>query len=253
MPQREFKWRKKGCPLKSSEDDARPRNRNGTSAEAACSRRQDVSADIRVNRTGCSGDMGLTRHRIWLALFLSTLETTIVSTSLVAITDALSGFDIRNWVVTSYLLTYTGKSILSTGRNVNADVTGFEASLSFMQSSRPSSATKLCTWSPFSSSQRSLLHVDQWARSLSCMYCLASVGETSWYRNSIILRAFQGIGASGIYSMTLVLAPTLVPKEEYGKYIGIISSVFALASVLGPIMGGAISTHSTWRWVFLLK
>jgi predicted MFS family arabinose efflux permease len=53
--------------------------------------------------------------------------------------------------------------------------------------------------------------------------------------------------------MTLVLAPTLVPKEEYGKYIGIISSVFALASVLGPIMGGAISTHSTWRWVFLLK
>lgn len=71
--------------------------------------------------------------------------------------------------------------------------------------------------------------------------------------NSIILRAFQGMGASGIYSMVLVLAPTLVPKKDYGKYIGIISSVFALASILGPILGGAISSNTTWRWVFLLK
>lgn len=70
---------------------------------------------------------------------------------------------------------------------------------------------------------------------------------------SIILRAFQGMGASGIYSMVLVLAPTLVPKKEYGKYIGIISSVFAIASVLGPILGGVIATNTTWRWVFWLK
>lgn len=61
------------------------------------------------------------------------------------------------------------------------------------------------------------------------------------------------MGASGIYSMTLVVAPTLVPREEYGKYIGIVSSVFALASVVGPVIGGAIATHTSWRWVFLLK
>lgn len=47
--------------------------------------------------------------RIWIALFLSTLETTIVSTCLVAISDSLSGFERRNWIVTSYLLTYTGE------------------------------------------------------------------------------------------------------------------------------------------------
>ena len=69
----------------------------------------------------------------------------------------------------------------------------------------------------------------------------------------IILRAFQGMGASGIYSMVLVIAPSLVPREKFGKYMGIVSSVFAIASVLGPILGGAITTHSTWRWVFLLK
>jgi hypothetical protein len=47
--------------------------------------------------------------RIWIALFLSTLETTIVSTCLVAISDSLNGFERRNWIVTSYFLTYTGE------------------------------------------------------------------------------------------------------------------------------------------------
>lgn len=45
-------------------------------------------------------------------MFLSALETTIVSTSLISITDSLNGFDQRNWVVTSYLLTFSGTLIL---------------------------------------------------------------------------------------------------------------------------------------------
>src|ERR1700742_858413 len=61
------------------------------------------------------------------------------------------------------------------------------------------------------------------------------------------------MGASGIYSLTMVIATNLVPRANYGKYMAIMSTVFAVASVVGPILGGAISTHSTWRWVFLLK
>lgn len=53
------------------------------------------------------------RTRLWISLFLSTLETTIVSTSLVSITNALNGFILRDWIVTSYLLTYTGEHIAS--------------------------------------------------------------------------------------------------------------------------------------------
>lgn len=53
--------------------------------------------------------------------------------------------------------------------------------------------------------------------------------------------------------MILVIAPQLVPVTEYGKYIGIISSVFAIASVAGPLIGGAIASNTSWRWVFLLK
>ena len=52
--------------------------------------------------------MKLTLCSLCLSLLLSTLETTIISTSLVSIADALHRFDQSGWVVTSYLLTYTG-------------------------------------------------------------------------------------------------------------------------------------------------
>ncbi|KAI4159145.1 MAG: hypothetical protein LQ342_006849 [Letrouitia transgressa] len=69
----------------------------------------------------------------------------------------------------------------------------------------------------------------------------------------IIFRALQGVGGSGIYSMVTVIAPEMVPLHKIGKYMAIITSVFALASVLGPIFGGVINSHGSWRWVFLLK
>ena len=52
----------------------------------------------------------LTLNRLCLSLFLSTLEITIVSTSLVSISDALQGFQKDSWIVSSYLLTYTGEN-----------------------------------------------------------------------------------------------------------------------------------------------
>lgn len=65
--------------------------------------------------TACAGAGYLTIRRVTLSLFLSTLETTIVSTSLISITNALNGFGRGSWVVTSYLLTYTGKSFFFFG------------------------------------------------------------------------------------------------------------------------------------------
>ncbi|KAK3905124.1 drug resistance transporter EmrB/QacA subfamily [Staphylotrichum tortipilum] len=155
---------------------------------------------------------------IWIALFLSTLETTIVSTSLLSIADALSGFEERNWVVTAYFLTYTGFLVIY-------------AKLASIFGSKTMFLFALTMFTLFS---------------VAC-------GAARTMTQLIILRAFQGIGGSGIYSMVLVLAPELVPVTEYGKYIGIISSVFALASVTGPLVGGAIASTTSWRWVFLLN
>lgn len=53
--------------------------------------------------------------------------------------------------------------------------------------------------------------------------------------------------------MTIVIGQSLVPPHEMGKYMAILSTVYALASVVGPLMGGAISQSGNWRWVFLFK
>lgn len=53
--------------------------------------------------------------------------------------------------------------------------------------------------------------------------------------------------------MVMVIAPDMVLPEKHGKYMGIVSTVFIVASVLGPVLGGVINTHSSWRWVFLFK
>ncbi|KAG2012349.1 hypothetical protein GB937_007178, partial [Aspergillus fischeri] len=155
---------------------------------------------------------------VWIALFLSTIETTIVSTSLVSITNALNGFLIKDWVVTAYLLTYTGF---------------------------------LTIFAKFSDifGRKTMLVLALIIFSLSSLLC----GLSTSIIELIIFRAFQGIGASGIYSMVMVIAPDMVPPEKYGKYMGIVSTVFIVASVLGPILGGVINTHSSWRWVFLFN
>ena len=53
--------------------------------------------------------------------------------------------------------------------------------------------------------------------------------------------------------MVGVVVALAVHPKEYGKYMAVISSVFVVSSVLGPILGGVINDRSTWRWVFLLK
>jgi MFS family permease len=45
----------------------------------------------------------------------------------------------------------------------------------------------------------------------------------------------------------------LVDPEKIGFYSGVISSVFAMANLLGPLFGGIISDHTTWRWIFFIK
>ena len=49
------------------------------------------------------------------------------------------------------------------------------------------------------------------------------------------------------------MVPLMVPPAKYATYVTVITSVFAISSVLGPLLGGAIADNTTWRWVFLLK
>ncbi|KAK1590695.1 major facilitator superfamily domain-containing protein [Colletotrichum navitas] len=76
---------------------------------------------------------------------------------------------------------------------------------------------------------------------------------TDMFAISIIFRALQGMGGSGIYSLSTVMVPLMVPPPKYAAYIAIFSSVFAISSVLGPILGGHIADNTTWRWVFVFN
>jgi MFS family permease len=63
----------------------------------------------------------------------------------------------------------------------------------------------------------------------------------------------QGVGGSGIYSLVGVVAVNVIHPLKFAKYMAVISSVMAISSILGPLLGGVINQQSTWRWVFLLK
>lgn len=70
---------------------------------------------------------------------------------------------------------------------------------------------------------------------------------------SIICRTFQGIGAAGTYSMAALITYEMVPKAKLPLYGGLNSVAVALATLMGPLLGGLINNNASWRWVFYLK
>ncbi|WQF84727.1 Putative major facilitator superfamily, MFS transporter superfamily [Colletotrichum destructivum] len=163
--------------------------------------------------------------RLWLnigclafGLFLSSLETTIIATSLVSIASDLGSFNKSNWVVTSYLLTYTGFLIIF-------------ARISDLFGRKGTVLVSLTVFTLFS---------------LAC-------GVSQTMEQLIVFRAFQGMGGAGLYSMAVSVITEITPLKYIGISSGLMGSIFAMSSLLGPNLGGAITQHSTWRWVFYLK
>lgn len=68
----------------------------------------------------------------------------------------------------------------------------------------------------------------------------------------IVGRAVQGAGAGGLFTLTMTIMADIMPPRDRGKYIGYMAATFAVATVLGPLVGGFIVDHSSWRWIFFL-
>ncbi|KAM0746387.1 iron permease [Meredithblackwellia eburnea MCA 4105] len=69
----------------------------------------------------------------------------------------------------------------------------------------------------------------------------------------ILGRSIQGIGGGGILTMTEIVVCDLVPLAERGPFFGIVGAVWAIASAIGPSLGGALATGGAWRWLFYLN
>ena len=151
-------------------------------------------------------------------MLLVNIEVSIIGTSLVSITDGLHDFGQAGWVVTGYLVTYSSTIILWAKCS---DIFGRKGAI----------MTTMLIFVAFSGG------------------CGASQTMTQLIAN----RAFQGIGAAGCWSMALVIAYEMVPKEKYPATAAKLGAATALGSLIGPLIGGGISERSTWRWAFLLS
>jgi len=69
----------------------------------------------------------------------------------------------------------------------------------------------------------------------------------------VLFRAFQGIGAGGLIVGIMSVVGMLVPPRERGKYIGLMMAVMPIAMIGGPLIGGFITDHVSWRWNFYVN
>src|SRR3954452_20699915 len=69
----------------------------------------------------------------------------------------------------------------------------------------------------------------------------------------VVARAVQGTAAGGLMTLAMAAVGDLVSPRERGRYQGYIAATFAVATVVGPLLGGLLVQHASWRWVFYVN
>ncbi|HKR81642.1 MAG TPA: MDR family MFS transporter [Candidatus Saccharimonadales bacterium] len=155
---------------------------------------------------------------LMLAMFLSALDQTIVGTALPTIANDLHGLSELSWVATSYLLT-------------SAVVTPLYGKIGDL----------------FGRKKIFLIAIGIFL--VGSMLCGLSQNMTQL----IFFRGLQGVGAGGLMSLVLAIIGDVIPPRQRPRYMGYFMSVFAISSVIGPLLGGLFTDHLSWRWIFYIN
>lgn len=69
----------------------------------------------------------------------------------------------------------------------------------------------------------------------------------------IVGRAIAGAGAAGCFTGAFCIVAVCIPLSKRAAYVGLLQSTFGIATIIGPILGGALTQHATWRWCFWIN
>ena len=155
---------------------------------------------------------------LMVTLLLAALDQTIVATALPRIVSDVGGITQYSWVFTAYMLTST-VSVPVYGRL--GDVHG----------------------------RRPLMLIAVTIFLVGSALCGAAQNMTEL----VIFRGLQGLGAGGLFPLSLAVIGSIVPPRDRGRWQGLIGAVFAASSIIGPAVGGFIVDNTTWRWIFLVN
>ena len=153
-----------------------------------------------------------------LVMMLAALDQTIVATALPRVVSDLGGFDQFSWVFTVYMLAST----------ISIPVTG----------------------------KLSDMYGRKWVMVGGVVIFLggsALCGSAQGMIQLILFRGIQGLGAGSIIANSYTVVSDVFPPAQRGKWTGVVGAVFALAIVAGPLAGGYVTDHLSWRWIFLMN
>ena len=185
---------------------------------------QASNIDIPAERLGINAlprqQVLITLAGVLLAMFLSSLDQTVVGTAMPRIITDLGGFTQYTWVTTAYIITST----------IAIPITG-----------------KLTD-----------MYGRKWFYIVGlAIFMLGSLlcGLSHTMTQLIFFRGFQGIGAGIMMANAFTVIGDIFPPAERGKYQGLMAGVFGLSSVIGPTLGGYITdnAHMGWHWVFFVN
>src|SRR2546426_7569341 len=155
---------------------------------------------------------------IMLSIFLAAMESTVVATAMPTVVASLGGLDVYSWVFSGFLVTQTVTMPLW-GR------------FSDLYGRRPIYLAGLATF----------------------LVGSALSGAAQNMVQLILFRMVQGLGAGALMTLGYTIIGELFGLERRARMQGYISSVWGLASLIGPWVGGLLTDHVSWRWVFYIN